>query len=69
MNQEHKIKCLVHYFEAICLDMPLGNVSFERKVLPLKNTGSHIAYPEPDFWSDSTVSLCQLEVIISIYLV
>ncbi|XP_057781233.1 poly(ADP-ribose) glycohydrolase 1-like [Salvia miltiorrhiza] len=62
VNQEHKIKCLVHYFETICLTIPLGNVSFERKVLPLKNSRSHIAYPEPDFWSKSTVSLCQFKV-------
>ncbi|KAG6415904.1 hypothetical protein SASPL_123323 [Salvia splendens] len=65
LNQEHKIKCLVHYFEKICLDMPSGNVSFERKVLPLKNSQSHIAYPEPDFWSKSTVSLCQFKVLSS----
>ncbi|KAL8479213.1 hypothetical protein ACS0TY_026183 [Phlomoides rotata] len=62
VNQEHKIKCLVHYFEKVCLNMPTGNVSFERKVLPLKNSQSYLVYPEPDFWSKSSVSLCPLEV-------
>ncbi|KAI3470271.1 hypothetical protein Pfo_026934 [Paulownia fortunei] len=62
VNQENKIKCIVHYFEKICSDMPMGNVSFERKVLPLRNSPSNIVYPEADFWSKSTVSLCQLEV-------
>lgn len=42
--------------------MPLGNVSYERKVLPLKNSLSHVAYSEPDFWSKSTASLCQFKV-------
>ncbi|KAK6161529.1 hypothetical protein DH2020_004910 [Rehmannia glutinosa] len=62
VSLENKIKCIVHYFERICSDMPMGNVSFERKVLHLKNSPSNIVYPEADFWSNSTVSLCQLEV-------
>ncbi|KAL3642199.1 hypothetical protein CASFOL_013014 [Castilleja foliolosa] len=55
-NQENKIKCIVHYFEKVCRDMPKGNVSFERKVLTLRNN------PEDDFWSKSNVSLCRFEV-------
>ncbi|XP_051123031.1 poly(ADP-ribose) glycohydrolase 1-like isoform X2 [Andrographis paniculata] len=62
VHQEHKIKCILHYFERICSDMPTGNVSFERKVLPFKNCQSNIVYPGTDFWSNSTKSLCQLEV-------
>ncbi|KAG8369345.1 hypothetical protein BUALT_Bualt14G0001700 [Buddleja alternifolia] len=61
VNQEHKIKCIIHYFERICSDMPMGNVSFERKVLPLENNTSNIVYPETHFWSKSPVSLCHLE--------
>ncbi|KAL0381991.1 UNVERIFIED_CONTAM: Poly(ADP-ribose) glycohydrolase 1 [Sesamum calycinum] len=61
VNQEHKIKCILHYFERTCSEMPMGNVSFERKVLPLRNSKSNIVYPEADFWSKSTVSLCRLE--------
>ncbi|KAK6138620.1 hypothetical protein DH2020_027645 [Rehmannia glutinosa] len=61
-NQENKIKCIVHYFEKVCSDMPKGNVSFERKVLPLMNSPSNIVYPEADFWSNSTISLCRMEV-------
>ncbi|KAK4436636.1 Poly(ADP-ribose) glycohydrolase 1 [Sesamum alatum] len=61
VKQEHKIKCILHYFERTCSEMPMGNVSFERKVLPLQNSQSNIVYPEADFWSKSTVSLCRLE--------
>ncbi|GER27934.1 poly(ADP-ribose) glycohydrolase [Striga asiatica] len=64
-NQENKIKCIVHYFERVCKNMPAGNVSFERKVLPLRNSSpSNIVYPEADFWINSTISLCRLEVHI-----
>ncbi|CAA0833933.1 Probable poly(ADP-ribose) glycohydrolase 2 [Striga hermonthica] len=60
---ENKIKCLVHYFERVCKNMPSGNVSFERKVLPLRrNSSSDIVYPEADFWSKSNNSLCRFEV-------
>ncbi|GFQ04719.1 probable poly(ADP-ribose) glycohydrolase 2 [Phtheirospermum japonicum] len=62
-NQENKIKCIVHYFEKVCRDMPMGNVSFERKVLPLKNNpSSSIVCPEVDFWSKSNISLCRFKV-------
>lgn len=63
MSLENKIKCIIHYFERICLHMPTGNVSFERKVLALKNSHSGIVYPKTNFWSKSVVPLSQLEVI------
>ncbi|KAL2487629.1 Poly(ADP-ribose) glycohydrolase 1 [Forsythia ovata] len=62
VQQENKIKCIVHYFEKICSCMPMGNVSFERKVLPLTNRPSHISFPRANFWSKSSISLCHLEV-------
>ncbi|XP_010277846.1 PREDICTED: poly(ADP-ribose) glycohydrolase 1-like isoform X1 [Nelumbo nucifera] len=64
-KQEHKIKCLIHYFERICSHMPMGCVSFERKVLPLNPDHSVISYPSSDFWSRSAVSLCHFEVLHS----
>jgi poly(ADP-ribose) glycohydrolase len=64
--QEHKVKCLVHYFERICKDTPNGLVSFERKLLPFKSSshsrGVSISYPEADFWSNSASSLCPFKV-------
>ncbi|GFP98315.1 poly(ADP-ribose) glycohydrolase 1 [Phtheirospermum japonicum] len=63
VSQENKVKCIIHYFERICSNLPMGNVSFERKVLHLKNSPtSDIVYPEADLWSKSVSSLCQLEV-------
>ncbi|CAA3015311.1 poly(ADP-ribose) glycohydrolase 1-like [Olea europaea subsp. europaea] len=62
ISQENKIKCIVHYFEKICSCMPVGNVSFERKVLPLTNSLSHISSPKANLWSKSSVSLCHFEV-------
>ncbi|GFQ04717.1 probable poly(ADP-ribose) glycohydrolase 2 [Phtheirospermum japonicum] len=60
---ENKIKCIVHYFERVSTNMPTGNVSFERKVLPLNNNNpSNTVYPNADFWSKSTNSLCRFEV-------
>lgn len=44
--------------------MPVGFVSFERKVLPLENRSLCISYPNADFWSSSLIPLCQFEVII-----
>ncbi|XP_078170402.1 poly(ADP-ribose) glycohydrolase 1-like isoform X1 [Carex rostrata] len=67
--QEHKVKCLVHYFERICKDTPNGLVSFERKVLPFKRSsnslGVSVSYPEADFWSKSVSSLCPFKVVNS----
>lgn len=65
-SQEQKIKCIVHYFERIFLCMPTGFVSFERKVLPLKQSCHGISYPEAGFWRKSTVSLCPFEVKLKI---
>lgn len=62
-NQEHKIKCIVHYFERVSSSMPLGFVSFERKVLHLRQRPLGVSYPEADFWSKSTVPLCPFEVV------
>ncbi|KAL3507018.1 hypothetical protein ACH5RR_032400 [Cinchona calisaya] len=61
-NLESKIKCIVHYFERISSCMPMGNVSFERKVLPLDQRAVGICYPKFDFWSKSDLPLCPFEV-------
>ncbi|KAK7405966.1 hypothetical protein VNO78_07578 [Psophocarpus tetragonolobus] len=61
-NQEHKIWCIIHYFERISSDMPKGIVSFERKVLPFKNDSIRITYPDANFWSNSVIPLCKFEV-------
>ncbi|RZC86753.1 hypothetical protein C5167_030104 [Papaver somniferum] len=64
---EHKIRCLVHYFERISECMPINCVSFDRKVIPMAVEGSSlgVSYPEAEFWSKSTTSLCQFEVFLS----
>ncbi|KAG9132799.1 hypothetical protein Leryth_026317 [Lithospermum erythrorhizon] len=61
-KQRNKIKCIVHYFERICSEMPTGNVSFERKVTPLEYKSSRLSYPNARFWRKSTVPLCRFEV-------
>ncbi|CAI9104078.1 OLC1v1002689C2 [Oldenlandia corymbosa var. corymbosa] len=61
-NQENKIKCIIHYFERVCSCMPLGNVSFERKVLPFDPKANGISYPNSDLWSKSAVTLCSFKV-------
>ncbi|KAL5702657.1 poly(ADP-ribose) glycohydrolase [Ranunculus cassubicifolius] len=61
-KQENKIMCLVHYFERICLCMPKGYVSFERKVLPRKDNSQSVSYPKSDSWSKSMHQLCSFEV-------
>ncbi|KAK7395990.1 hypothetical protein VNO78_16655 [Psophocarpus tetragonolobus] len=60
--QEHKIWCIIHYFQRISSDMPKGIVSFERKVLPFENDSIHITYPDANFWSTSVIPLCKFEV-------
>ncbi|KAJ3700531.1 hypothetical protein LUZ61_004236 [Rhynchospora tenuis] len=64
-SQEHKVKCLVHYFQRICNQAPTGYVSFERKVLPLQPSCGNIYYPVPDVWKNSTVPLCTFKVFYS----
>ncbi|KAL2922418.1 Poly(ADP-ribose) glycohydrolase 1, partial [Bienertia sinuspersici] len=59
---EHKIKCIVHYFERIHSCVPKGFVSFERKVLPLEHNPSLVSYPTADFWANSVIPLCLFEV-------
>ncbi|XP_068665005.1 poly(ADP-ribose) glycohydrolase 1-like [Aristolochia californica] len=61
-SQEHKLKCLKHYFERICSSMPMGSVSFERKVLPLGQSDFGVAYPDINFWSKSVAPLCSFLV-------
>nr|KYP52702.1 Poly(ADP-ribose) glycohydrolase 1 [Cajanus cajan] len=61
-KQENKIWCIVHYFQRISSEMPMGVVSFERKVLPFENDSIHISYPDANFWSKSDIPLCKFEV-------
>ncbi|XP_050203424.1 poly(ADP-ribose) glycohydrolase 1 [Mercurialis annua] len=61
-KQEDKIKCIMHYFERICLSTPVGFVSFERKVLSLEQLTKCISYPNADFWYKSVAPLCSFEV-------
>lgn len=62
-KQENKLKCIVHYFKRICSCMPVGFLSFERKVLPQDHHPLFTSYPEADFWSKSVLPLCTFEVI------
>ncbi|KAM7486429.1 hypothetical protein LguiA_002438 [Lonicera macranthoides] len=64
-TQENKLKCIIHYFERISSCMPVGHVSFERKVLPWKHHPFCISYPEANLWSKSNISLCPLKVFTS----
>ncbi|KAH7685158.1 poly(ADP-ribose) glycohydrolase protein [Dioscorea alata] len=61
-SQEQKIRCLIHYFERVCLRMPTGYVSFERKVLSVEPRSDCITYPKDVFWRNSSVPLCSFEV-------
>ncbi|KAG5530345.1 hypothetical protein RHGRI_025324 [Rhododendron griersonianum] len=62
VQQENKIKCITHYFERICSHMPVGVVSFERKVLPLEHSPPCVSYPKADYWSKSSIPLCCFKV-------
>ncbi|CAN4095620.1 unnamed protein product [Withania somnifera] len=62
---ENKLKCIIHYFGRICSSMPVGYVSFERKVLSLEYSPSCIPYPKEKVWSQSNISLCHFEISIS----
>ncbi|XVE76664.1 hypothetical protein DITRI_Ditri12bG0192200 [Diplodiscus trichospermus] len=63
-NLENKVRCIVHYFQRICSQMPTGFVSFERKLLSLEHHPwqSHVSYPNADFWTKSTIPLCPFQV-------
>ncbi|KAG9453565.1 hypothetical protein H6P81_006469 [Aristolochia fimbriata] len=61
-SQEHKLKCLKHYFERICCSMPKGSVSFERKVLPFEQSHLGVGYPDTIFWAKSVAPLCSFTV-------
>ncbi|KAI8537138.1 hypothetical protein RHMOL_Rhmol09G0002400 [Rhododendron molle] len=62
VQQENKIKCITHYFERICSHLPVGVVSFERKVLPLEHSPPCVSYPKADYWSKSSIPLCCFKV-------
>lgn len=62
-NHENKIKSIVHYFERVCTKMPSGVVSYERKVLPIKDNSFPIIYPNASFWSESMIPLCPFKVM------
>lgn len=57
-SHEHKLMCLLHYFERVCEAMPDGVVSFERKVIPTQNVRDGNA-----FWSARRAPLCPLRVV------
>ncbi|KAK3444344.1 hypothetical protein EUGRSUZ_A00416 [Eucalyptus grandis] len=58
---ESKMRCITHYFHRISSNIPVGVVSFERKVLPL-DSNHLVPYGKVDFWSKSAFPLCHLEV-------
>lgn len=62
-KQESKMKCITRYFHRISSTIPVGVVSFERKVLPLEGN-SLVPYGKVDFWSKSAFPLCHLEVTV-----
>ncbi|KAK6930406.1 Poly (ADP-ribose) glycohydrolase (PARG), catalytic domain, partial [Dillenia turbinata] len=62
LTQENKIKCIMHYFKRICSDIPMGCVSFERKVLSFECSSYSVPYPKVDYWSKSVASLSQFKV-------
>ncbi|XP_076881005.1 poly(ADP-ribose) glycohydrolase 1-like [Bidens hawaiensis] len=64
-KQENKIKCIIHYFEIICSSVPVGNVSFERKVLSTDQTHNYIPHPKDESWSKPAPPLCLFEVCSS----
>ncbi|XP_017623444.2 poly(ADP-ribose) glycohydrolase 1-like isoform X1 [Gossypium arboreum] len=63
-SQENKVRCIICYFQRICLQMPTGSVSFERKLLSLEHHPwqSFLSYPYADFWTKSTIRLCPFQV-------
>ncbi|PPD89722.1 hypothetical protein GOBAR_DD13368 [Gossypium barbadense] len=62
-SQENKVRCIICYFQRICLQMPTGSVSFERKLLSLEHHPwqSFLSYPYADFWTKSTIPLCPFQ--------
>ncbi|EOY06982.1 hypothetical protein QUC31_011594 [Theobroma cacao] len=66
-KQENKVRCIVHYFQRICSQMPTGFVSFQRKLLSLEYppSQSSASYPNADFWTKSTLPLCPFQVYSS----
>jgi hypothetical protein len=66
-SQEHKVRCLAHYFERVTASTPTGFVSFERKVLRCGSVSSGITYPDSDAWMKSSVPLCPFRVSGALY--
>ncbi|KAM3318265.1 hypothetical protein ACQJBY_035788 [Aegilops geniculata] len=64
-SQEHKVRCIAHYFERVTASTPAGFVSFERKVLPRGSLSGGVTYPDSDAWMKSSVPLCPFRVISS----
>ncbi|OEL21293.1 Poly(ADP-ribose) glycohydrolase 1 [Dichanthelium oligosanthes] len=64
-SQEHKVRCLAHYFERVTASTPTGFLSFERKVLPLHPASGGITDAGLDAWMKSSVPLCPFRVISS----
>ncbi|KAJ7949870.1 Poly(ADP-ribose) glycohydrolase 1 [Quillaja saponaria] len=61
-KQENKIMCIIHYFERISSYIPVGLVSFERKILALEDHSFYVSSLNDDFWSKSAIPLCRFEV-------
>ena len=61
-SQEHKVRCIAHYFERVTASTPAGFVSFERKVLPRGSLSGGVTYPDSDAWMKSSVPLCPFRV-------
>lgn len=58
VSNEHKLLCILHYFDRVCGNMPQGVVSFERKVLPVTSLKQ-----DGDYWSSSRTPLCPVTVL------
>ncbi|XP_040947273.1 poly(ADP-ribose) glycohydrolase 1 isoform X2 [Gossypium hirsutum] len=63
-SQENKVRCIICYFQRICLQMPTGSVLFELKLLSLEYHPwqSFLSYPYADFWTKSNIPLCPFQV-------
>ncbi|KAM3250084.1 poly(ADP-ribose) glycohydrolase 1 [Capsicum chacoense] len=62
---ENKLKCILHYFERIGSMIPVGYISFERKVIALEHGTFSFPYPKENFWSQSSISLCPFKIFNS----
>ncbi|MQM06150.1 hypothetical protein Taro_038971 [Colocasia esculenta] len=62
LSQEAKLKCLIHYFERVCSNIPANFVSYERKVLSVEYSSQCTSYPDVVFWQKSVAPLCSFKV-------